>query len=199
MGCRSSKSTVNAVNLDAQVSKLASNNLPPEVMAGLDKILRTNATTGPPSVRKSPNRPLEGLATEETQRASSQVPSLAATKVEVSAIDSTTKEDMFPVKVSGFKDDFALDTGRGVPDHGLETYRKIVTEAPMSQEPLPGVLYDEPLTNPYFELMKTQADGRMPLEVIDTERKGSPSPKHGPRLAFGGDFTGLTTEKISVA
>ena len=200
MGCRGSKSTIKAVNVDAQVNKLASNTLPPEVMAGLDKILRTSAGAGTIlTTRKSPNRQLERQTTEETQRGYSQNPSLANTKVEVSVMEQTNKDEFFPVKLSGFKEDFGLETGKGLTELGLDSYRRGMDEVMKGEEPMPGMLYDEPVTNPYFELLKTKAEGRVPLEEMGAGLPDSDSPISRPKLAFTGDFTGLTTDKISVA
>jgi len=84
MGCRGSRSTVKAVNGEAHVQKFASNTLPQEVIAGLDKVLRNGALSSnlQTSRKWSPVRVVERQNTEDTQQALSKAQSFALHKPE---------------------------------------------------------------------------------------------------------------------
>lgn len=126
-----------AVNGAAHVQKFASNTLPPEVVAGLDKVLRNGALASnmQTSRKWSPQRVMERQNTDDTQRALSKTQIVAPTRQE-------------PPKAS-------------VPEADPEpaesyTGQPSVMDAQL-QGDLPNLLSDPPLENPFQTLLQKQS------------------------------------------
>lgn len=137
MGCRGSRSTVRAVNVEAHAQKFASNTLPPEVIAGLDKVLRNGALASnlQTSRKWSPVKAVERQNTDDTQHAFSEAHSFAVPKFEPPKLPIPESEPE-PAEVY-----------IGQPG---------ALEAQLLGD-IPNLLSEQPIDNPYMSLLQKQS------------------------------------------
>lgn len=197
MGCGNTKNALQAISDEVQPIPTRSlaqpkANLPPEVMLGFDRVLKTANTTpqGPRSERTLPETKGETLLSPGDQ--------------------GKTGNDITPMDVGQAtieKPPIVVETANGLPtdlpliqeEQRLAKVKTLIDTDPeekpvpveaaapvlpqISEEPeaMLNAYMEQPVTNPYLELMKTQEQGRMPLPEAELEPAGPPLT---PKAAF---------------
>ena len=197
MGCGNTKNAMQAISEEVQPISTGSlaqpkANLPPEVMLGFDKVLKTaNATPqGPHSERVLPETKGEALLSPGDQ---------GKTGNDITPMDAA--------QTSGEKHLIGVETATGQPtdlpliqeEQRLAKVKTLVDTDPeekpvpvavaapvlpqISEEPeaMLNAYMEQPVTNPYLELMRTQEQGKVPLPEAELEPMGPPLT---PKAAF---------------
>ena len=197
MGCGNSKNAMQAISEEVQPTPTAplsqrKANLPPQVMLGFEKVLKTASATpqGPLTERVLPETKGDPLLSPNQQGKTGH----DITPME-SVVATTEKQPNGAEQAAGLPSDLLPEEPR------LDRVKTLVDTDPGDQPvpvsvapPLPQIneeseamlnaYMEQPVTNPYLELMRTQEQGKMPLPEVDLEPMGPPLT---PKAAFAED------------
>lgn len=197
MGCGNTKNAMQAISEEVQPVPTAplsqpKANLPPQVMLGFEKILKTASATpqGPRTERVLPETKGEPILSPNQQGktghditpmdgvvATTEKPSTGAEQAAGLPPDLPVEEPRFE-KIKTLVDTDPED--KPVPASVASALPQINEEP----EAMLNAYMEQPVTNPYLELMRTQEQGKVPLPEADLEQM---EPPLTPKAAFAED------------
>lgn len=197
MGCGNTKNAMQAISEEVQPIPIGSvaqpkANLPPEVMLGFDKVLKTASTTpqGSRSERVLPETKGETwLSPGEQGKTGHDITPMdaAQTTSEKPQIGVETATGL-PTDLPLIQEEQRLSKVKTLIDtEPEEKPAPIAVAAPVlpqiSEEPeaMLNAYMEQPVTNPYLELMRTQEQGKVQLPEAELE---SMEPPLTPKAAF---------------
>lgn len=198
MGCGSTKNTLKAIGDEFQPIPALSltqskTNLPSEVMLGFEKILKTASVTpqGPVTERIKPENKGEVLLSPGQMGKTGHDITPADRPATVNSKSKDEAENGLNQVTDLLADQSEQRLEKVKTLYEAEPERKSVPEAepvlpPIEEqsEAMLNAYMEQPVTNPYLELMRTQEQGKVPIEEVSID---SQLPPATPKAAFAED------------